>query len=173
MARQRAHQRHHVAADQRFAAGEPQLLHALGDEGGAEPVELLERQEVRLGQERHVFRHAVEAAQVAAIGDGDAQIRDGAPERIGHRARQRGAGACGCERARRRSVHTNNLANSLVTYGNRRSLASAALSKQSKHRAGRGQSGGIRKSAPGSALARVRIGERRDGSRCSIGGGRG
>src|SRR5205085_1851189 len=46
MARERAHQRHHVAADQRLAAGQPELAYALGDEGRAKPVELFERQRV-------------------------------------------------------------------------------------------------------------------------------
>jgi hypothetical protein len=81
----RAHQRHHVAADQRFAAGEAQFAHALGDEGRAQPVEFLERQQVGLGQECHVFRHAIEAAQIAAIRDRHAQITDGPAERVGHR----------------------------------------------------------------------------------------
>ena len=44
VARQRAHQRHHVAPDQRLAAGQPQFPHALGDEGRAQPVEFLQRQ---------------------------------------------------------------------------------------------------------------------------------
>ena len=92
MARQRAHQRHHIAPDQRFAAGQPQLAHALGDEGRTQPVEFLERQQVGLGQEGHVFRHAIEAAQVAAVGDRYPQIADRPAERIGHRTGQRCAG---------------------------------------------------------------------------------
>ena len=90
MPRQRAHQRHHVAPDQRLAAGQPELAHALGDEGRAQPVEFFQRQQIGLGQEGHVLGHAVEAAQVAAVGDRDAQIADGPAERIGHRAEQRG-----------------------------------------------------------------------------------
>ena len=82
MARQRAEQRHDAAPHQRLAAGEPQLAHAAGDEGAAQPVELLQREQVGLGQERHVFRHAVDAAEIAAVGDRDAQIGDRPPERI-------------------------------------------------------------------------------------------
>ena len=74
MPRQRAHQRHHVAADERLAAGQPQLPHALGDEGRAQPVEFFQRQQVGFRQERHVFRHAIEAAQIAAVGHRHAQI---------------------------------------------------------------------------------------------------
>jgi len=45
-----------------------ELAHALGDEGRAQPVELFERQQVGLGQEGHVLRHAVDAAEIAAVG---------------------------------------------------------------------------------------------------------
>ena len=89
MARQRAHQRHHVAPDQRLAAGQAHLAHALGDEGRAQPVEFFQRQQIGLRQEGHVLGHAIEAAQVAAIGDRHAQIADGPAERIGHRPEQR------------------------------------------------------------------------------------
>ena len=92
MARQRAHQRHHVAPDQRLAAGQPQLAHALGDEGRAQPVEFFQRQQIGLGQECHVFGHAIEAAQVAAIGDRYPQIADGPAERVDHRTEQRRVG---------------------------------------------------------------------------------
>ena len=50
------------------------------------------RQQLGLGQEGHVLRHAVDAAEVAAVGHRDAQIGDGAPKRIDQRARRR-AGA--------------------------------------------------------------------------------
>ena len=84
MARQLAHQVHDVLAHQRLAAGQPQFLHALFDEDGAEPVQLFQRQEVLLGQEGHVLGHAVDAAEVAAVGDRDAQIADCAAERVDH-----------------------------------------------------------------------------------------
>jgi len=91
MARERADQRHHVASDQRFAAGQPQFPHTLGDEGRAKPVELFEREQVGLGQECHVFRHAIEAAQIAAVGDRNPQITDGPAEWVGHRTGRRWA----------------------------------------------------------------------------------
>ena len=101
MARQRAHQRHHVAADQRLAAGQAQLSHALGYEGRAEPVEFLEREQIGLGEKCHVFRHAIKTPQIAAIRDRYPQIADGPAKRVGHRARQRGG------RTRQRSSHFN------------------------------------------------------------------
>ena len=44
--RQRANSVMMPRAHQRLAAGQAQLAHALGDEGGAQPVELLEREQV-------------------------------------------------------------------------------------------------------------------------------
>ncbi len=85
-----AHQLHDVLAHQRLAAGQAQLPHALADEGRAQPVELLKRQEVALGQKFHVLGHAIGAAEVAAVGDRNAQIGDRAPERVDHAGR-------GCE----------------------------------------------------------------------------
>ena len=111
MARQRAHQRHHVAPDQRFAAGQPQLAHALGDEGRAKPVELLERQQIGLGQEGHVLGHAVEAAQIAAIGDRHPQIADA----CGRTDRSSDATAIG--RTQRRSGHSRRLVTAAAAIG--------------------------------------------------------
>ena len=54
MARQRGDQCHDAAPHQRLAAGQPQLAHALGDEGAAQPVEFLEGEQIGLRQERHV-----------------------------------------------------------------------------------------------------------------------
>ena len=73
---QRLKQADDVAPDERLAAGDAELSHALVDEGRAEPVELFQRQEIALRQERHVLGHAVDATEVAAVGDGDAQIGD-------------------------------------------------------------------------------------------------
>ena len=53
--RQRAHEAHHVTAHQRLAAGEAQFRHALGNESGAEAIELFQRQQIGLRQEGHVF----------------------------------------------------------------------------------------------------------------------
>ena len=60
------------------------------DEGRAEPVEFLERQHVLLRQERHVLRHAIDAAEVAAVGHRDAQIGDRPAERVDQRGAERG-----------------------------------------------------------------------------------
>ena len=120
MARQRGDQRHDAAPHQRLAAGEAQLAHALGDEGGAQAVELLQRQHVGLGQERHVFRHAVDAAEIAAVRDRNAQIGDGAGERIDQRGRRQGRGPV--EIGRRRLIDTGHVRTHwrpLVFSGNR------------------------------------------------------
>ena len=73
----------------RRTSGSPPVMRSLRtplrDEGAAEPVELLERQQVLLRQERHVLRHAVDAAEVAAVRHRDAQIGDRPPERIDQR----------------------------------------------------------------------------------------
>ena len=82
MPRERADQRHDPAADQRLAAGKAELAHPLGDERGAQPVELLEGEQIGLRQERHVLRHAIDAAEVAAVGDRNPQIGDRPPERV-------------------------------------------------------------------------------------------
>ena len=44
-----------------------------------------QRQQVALGQERHVLRHAVDAAEVAAVRDRDAQVGNGARKGIDQR----------------------------------------------------------------------------------------
>ena len=71
--------------DEGFAAGDPELLDAEADEGRAEPVEFLERQEVRLRQEGHRFRHTVDAAEIAAVRHRDPEGGDPAPEGIDER----------------------------------------------------------------------------------------
>jgi hypothetical protein len=80
VAREGTHQAHRVLAHQRLAARDAKLAHALGDERRTQPVEFLERQQIGLRQERHVFRHAVDTAEIASIGDRYAQVRDGALE---------------------------------------------------------------------------------------------
>jgi hypothetical protein len=92
MAGEGAEQSHDLAAHQRLAAGDPELARALGDEGGAEPVQLLKGQQVLFGQEAHVLGHAIDAAEIAAVGDRNAQIADGAAEGVDHRLGFGGAG---------------------------------------------------------------------------------
>ena len=88
---ERAEQGHDVAPHQRLAAGQAQLPDAEPDEGAAHPVELLEGQQLRLRQKVHLFRHAIDAAEVAAVGHRYAQIGDGASKRIDHAVLARGA----------------------------------------------------------------------------------
>ena len=77
-----AEQRHHVLADQRLAAGHAQLPDAATDEGTAQPFQLLERKDLRLGQKRHVLGHAIDAAKVATIRHRDAKVGNRPLERI-------------------------------------------------------------------------------------------
>ena len=56
----------------------------LADKSAAQPVQFLQRQDFRFWQKRHVFRHAVDAAEIAAVGDRNAEIGDGTAERIEH-----------------------------------------------------------------------------------------
>ena len=66
-----------IVAEQRLAAGEPQLGDAETDEDPRETVDLLEG-ENRRARQPHVFRlrHAVAAPHVAAIGDRDPQTAE-------------------------------------------------------------------------------------------------
>ena len=82
MPRQRLDQAHDVPPYQRLAAGEPELPHPAADEGGGDPVDLLEGQDLLFRQKGHVFRHAVNAAEIAAVGHRDPEIGDLAAERI-------------------------------------------------------------------------------------------
>src|SRR5205809_211059 len=76
-----------VAAHQRLAPGQADLLHAETDEDARQPRDLLEAEDGAVRQERvigveHLARHAVHAAEVAAVGDRDAQVVHRAPERV-------------------------------------------------------------------------------------------
>ena len=76
-----------VAAQQRLAAGQAQLLDALGRERRRDALDLLEREQGGALQElevlaEHLARHAVDAAEVAAVGDGDAQVAQSASEEV-------------------------------------------------------------------------------------------
>ena len=74
-----------IAAQQRLAAGQPHPGHPFADEDAGQAIDLLEAQEIRARQP-HVLRlgHAIEAAQVAAIGDRHAQCAQWAVERVEH-----------------------------------------------------------------------------------------
>src|SRR3954449_13350755 len=57
------------------------------DEQPRDAFDLLEREDVVSGQPLHALGwHAIRAAQVAAIGDGDAQVAVDATEAVGERA---------------------------------------------------------------------------------------
>ncbi len=72
MAAECPEQAHDVAPHQGLAAGQAQLAHTEAHEGGAQPVELLEAEDFRLRQKSHVFGHAIDAAEVAAVRHRDA-----------------------------------------------------------------------------------------------------
>ena len=79
------HQVDDATPHQWLAAGQPQLAGAAPDEGAGDAVDLLQAQHFVLGQEGHVFGHAIDTAEIAAIGDRDTQISNGAAERIDQR----------------------------------------------------------------------------------------
>jgi hypothetical protein len=68
-----------VAAQQRLAAGDADLLDALVDEDFRDAHDLLEGQQLLARQEGVIvvedfLRHAIHAAEIAAVGDRDAQV---------------------------------------------------------------------------------------------------
>src|SRR5439155_27303306 len=76
-----------VAAHERLAPGDPELLDAVGREDTREPCDLLERQELGAREELEVatedlLRHAVDAAKVAPVSDRDAKVSKRAGEGI-------------------------------------------------------------------------------------------
>ena len=79
-------QRENIPPHERFSPRQPQALHPPADEGGAEPIQLLQRQQIRLGEEGHMLTHAILAAEITPIRHRNPQIGDGAPEGINHRA---------------------------------------------------------------------------------------
>ena len=113
-----------VPAQQRLAARDAQLADALLDERPRDPLDLLEREQLLAVHEpvaaaEDLLRHAVDAAEVAAVGDGDAQVAERPAERVrrahgvestapgepglsGDSPRTRLAGAVGSRGARRR-----------------------------------------------------------------------
>ena len=64
-----------VAADERFSASEPQLVDSERRDDADEPLDFFEAEQLRPIHEFNVLcRHAVETANVAAIGDADSQV---------------------------------------------------------------------------------------------------
>ena len=70
-----------IAAEQRLPAGEPDLLHPVGHEGAGQQLDLLEREQLLAVHEsvsasEDLLRHAVDAAEVAPVGDRDPEVAD-------------------------------------------------------------------------------------------------
>src|ERR1700751_5055968 len=76
-----------VAAEQRLTASETDLLDAERDEDADEAQVIVQRQPAVLGAV--IAGPAVDAAVVAAVGDGDAQISNGAAVAVGQALRAR------------------------------------------------------------------------------------
>jgi hypothetical protein len=76
LAAQSAYQLDHVAPNQRLAPGEADLGDPTLDEAERELVQLFEAQHFLAREEGHLLRHAIGAAQVAAIRHRQAQIGD-------------------------------------------------------------------------------------------------
>jgi len=98
---QHGDQRLQPLAQQRLAAGQADLLHTVRHEDARQPGDLLEAQQAGLWQEHvvpveHLLGHAVAAAEVAAVGDRDAQVAQRPAQAVGQQAgggdRQRGNG---------------------------------------------------------------------------------
>ena len=82
------HERWQPAAQERLAAGQPHLVHAEPRRHADELGHLLERKQLAAVEEGDLLRHAVGAAEVAAVGDADAQVVVNAAEGIGERLRK-------------------------------------------------------------------------------------
>ena len=85
-----------IRAQQRFAAGQPNLLHAQLHEQSRQPGDLIERQTLGGLQKTIVImeglpRHAVRAAEVAAIHDRNAQVVQRPAQRIARMLSSRGS----------------------------------------------------------------------------------
>src|SRR5205823_9002931 len=72
-----------IGSDQRLAASKTELVHAERSDEADEPLDFLKRKDFAARQKADIFvGHAVEAADIAAVGDADAQARMHAAERI-------------------------------------------------------------------------------------------
>ena len=73
--RQPPDQHRQIAPHQRLSAGDPQLADPQPDRDPHEPFDLFEVQNLAALHEMHArLRHAVKAADIAAVGDADAQV---------------------------------------------------------------------------------------------------
>jgi hypothetical protein len=88
---QHAHQHLEVAPQQRLAAGQADLLDAVRGEHARQAGDLLEAEQRALRQEgvvavEHLLGHAIAAAEVAAVGDRDAQVAQRPAQGVGQQA---------------------------------------------------------------------------------------
>ena len=79
-----------MGPDQRLATREAELGHPEVDEDAGQPLDLLEAEDLRPGQEGvflavQLGRHAVGAPEVAAVGDRDAQVTQRPAHGVGER----------------------------------------------------------------------------------------
>ena len=77
-----AHEHGQVAAHERLTARQPNLVHAQRGRHRDEVGDLLEAEQLAPIEKCHLLRHAIGAAEVAAIGHADAQVVVRAPEQI-------------------------------------------------------------------------------------------
>src|SRR5262249_18773747 len=70
----------YVATDQGLAPGEPDLVDPQGRRDPDEPLDLFKREQALPGQELDRLGHAIDAADVAAIGHADPQVIVDPPE---------------------------------------------------------------------------------------------
>ena len=76
-----------LAPQERLAARQADLLDAVGGERRRDALDLLEREQCGAVEElevlaEHLARHAVDAAEVAAVGDRDAEVTEAASEQV-------------------------------------------------------------------------------------------
>src|SRR5581483_4156274 len=85
---QHRHQQMQIAAHERLAAGESNLLNAMPCEDPSETRDLLEGQDFRARQELVIraedfLRHAIDAAEITSVRDGNPQVSQGAVKGVG------------------------------------------------------------------------------------------
>ena len=83
-----------VLPHERLAARQPELVDAEADEDARHPLDLLEREQLLAVEEAVVapedlLRHAVDAAEVAAVGDRDAEVAERPAEAVQGHGRER------------------------------------------------------------------------------------
>ncbi len=76
---------HHIAANQGLAPRQANAGYAARNEAFGDDRDLVQAQQLGAGQEGHLLRHAIAAAQVAPVGHGNTQIADCPPMTIDQR----------------------------------------------------------------------------------------